>query len=129
MSLEINKVLEKINEALHKSVIIFRHLYGVGLDIDDIHIGYEEVIGIKRSTGFDDDREYDFPLEYLDLTLEQIDARKKEELEKYLREEKEMEERRLLQRISDLKSRFQNYNALMNDCQREYKSLTGEELK
>lgn len=122
-------MLSKIKEALHKSVFIFEHLYGISLDIEDVCINTDEVTGIVRSRGFDSDLEYEFPIEYIDLTVEQIDEHKKQKLETYRREEKEQEEKRKLERIQDLKSRFKDYNAKMKDCEREYKSLTGEELR
>ncbi len=120
---------ETLIVAAQKAQQIFQEIYDKIPELDDISFTYEQVTGKIHSSGFSNDgTEYEFPIEYLSLSLEEINK----ELDKKAEEDKLAEiEYKKKQKEKEIFECRRNIKASVNNqayYKDMYKKLTGEEF-
>lgn len=119
----------EILKAIEKAQLIFNVIYCQNPDLDEIWITDEEVCCEIPSGGFSSNREYEFPLEYIDLSIEEIRLEIKKEQEKQRIRRLERDKELQIREIEDCKRLIKSCSLNATYYKNQFKQLTGEEYK
>lgn len=123
--------LDNLSEAFKYADIIRMMLFGNDYQVDGMYIGdYYIAIKTHDYSAVDDEDEIDeltFPLEYLTLSLAEIQTKEKENKDYAEQKRLAYEERRLQRKIQDLKNSITASHSTIERCTEELKKLMGDE--